>query len=125
NLSPTKMGATGRFYASTQRPGFAEGARKQLARPFVTQDALRLCAPFDLAPDQKRDETQVPGNGGMMRHLHRRHRGPARLDLVEEVAKVSTLGQRQFHLAPVLPEESGVSPFLVRGFKGKIGRAHV
>src|SRR6185295_5375889 len=84
-------GASQRFSASTQRPGLAEGARQQLARTVVTQDALRLCVPFDLAPYHKRDETQVPGNGGMMRHFHRRHRGPARLDGVEEVAKVSTL----------------------------------
>jgi hypothetical protein len=101
---PTKMGATGRFCASTKRPRFAEGARKQLARTFVTQDALRLRVPFDLAPHKKRDETQVPGKGGMMRHFHRRHRGLARLDGVEEVAKVSTLGKRQFHFALVLPE---------------------
>ena len=54
----------------------------------------------------------------MMRHFHRCHRGPARLDGVEEVAKVSTLGQRQFHLALVLLEDLGVFPLLVRGFKG-------
>src|ERR1043165_3058458 len=86
-------------YASTQRPGLAVGARKQLARTVVPQNALRLRVPVDLAPRQERDETQVPGNGGMMRHFHRRHRGPARLGRIEEVAKVSTLGQRQFHLA--------------------------
>src|SRR6266481_2138916 len=106
------------MYASTKRPRLAEGARKQLARTLVTQDALRLRVPFDLAPHQKRDETQMPGKGGMMRHYHWRHRGLARLDGVEEVAKVSTLGKRQFHLALVLPEQPGVSPLLVRGFKG-------
>src|SRR5262245_56863121 len=101
NFSPTECARRreGNALASTQRPGLAEGARQQLARTVVTQDALRLRVPFDLAPHQKRDETQVPWNGGMMRHFHRRHRRQARFDGVEEVAKVATLGQRQFDLA--------------------------
>ena len=48
---------------STKRPWFAEGAGKQLTRTIITQDALRLCIPFNLPPHQKRNETQVPGDG--------------------------------------------------------------
>src|SRR5439155_22092980 len=71
---------------STQHPGLAVTAREQFGGFLVVHDHFFLRVPLDLAADQHGDETQVAGDGGMMRRLDGRDGWLPRFYRIQEVA---------------------------------------
>src|SRR5581483_11937874 len=101
--------------ASRQLIGRAIGACQQLARFLVAVDFFAGDIPFQFAATQQhRDQTEVPGNGRMVRGFHRGDGGLAGLHARDEVGLV-VVGFVKFDLAQFLRKLLEITPFRIRG----------